>query len=220
MGATTPDGKFYIGRIWPNGESLEKPTIPFPIVRIPLTGGAPETILQLTHNGNVSCARPPSNTCVLAEQSEDLKQIVVSILDPIKGRGPELARFDSGRELNLVDPPPCGISPDGTRLVIATGEESLVEMRSLHGRLIRKIASQSVGEVTWLIWSTDQKGFFLSRKGPRGDELLYLDLHGEATLLRKCVGSDTCQGLPSPDGRHLAIIDQNQSSNMWMMENF
>ncbi len=220
VGATTPDGKSYIGRIWPNGESIENPTIPFPIVRIPLTGGTPETILQLSRNGNVSCARPPSHTCVLAEQSEDRKQIVVSILDPIKGRGPELARFDSGHELNLVDPPPCAISPDGTRLVIARGAESPIEIRSMHGGLIRKIASQSVGEVTWLTWSVDQKGFFVSRKGQRGDELLYLDLQGEATSLRKCVGSDTCQGLPSADGRHLAIIDRNQSSNMWMMENF
>jgi serine/threonine protein kinase len=220
LGATTPDGKYYIGRVWPNGESTENPTIPFPIVRIPLAGGTPETILQLTHNGNVSCAWPPSNTCVLAEQSEDRKQIIVSILDPIKGRGPELARFDSGRELNLVDPPPCVISPDGTRLVIARGPESPIEIRSLHGELIRKIASQSLGEVTWLTWSADQKGFFVSRKGPRGDELLYLDLHGKATSLRKCVGGDTCQGLPSPDGRHLAIIDRNQSNNMWMMENF
>ena len=95
LGATTPDGKPYIGLIWPNGESIEHPTIPFPILRIPLAGGNPETILQLSRHGNVSCARPPSDTCVLAEQSEDRKQMIVSILDPIKGRGPELARIDS-----------------------------------------------------------------------------------------------------------------------------
>ena len=95
LGATTPDGKSYIGLIWPNGESIEHPTIPLPILRIPLAGGTPETILQLSRHGNVSCARPPSDTCVLAEQSEDRKQMIVSILDPIKGRGPELARIDS-----------------------------------------------------------------------------------------------------------------------------
>jgi serine/threonine protein kinase len=219
LGATTPDGKWYIGRIWPKGESIEHPTIPFPIVRIPLAGGTPETILQLSHNGNVSCARPP-NICVIAEQSEDRKQMIVSILDPIKGLGPELAHFDSGRELAVLDPPPCVISPDGTRLAMARNPESPIEIRSLHGQLIYKIPSQSVGVLTWLSWSADQKGLFVSRKGQRGDELLYLDFQGNATSLRKCVGTDTCQGLPSPDGRHLAILDKDQSNNMWMMENF
>jgi len=38
--------------------------------------------------------------------------------------------------------------------------------------------------------------------------------------VRKCVAGDTCHGLPSPDGRHLAIIGRDQSNNMWMIENF
>lgn len=98
-GAITPDGKWYLGRIWADGETVENPTIPFPIVRIPLAGGTPETILQLSRHGNVTCARPPSNTCVLGEPSEDRKQIVVSIFDPMKGRGPDLFRFAVDRVL-------------------------------------------------------------------------------------------------------------------------
>jgi eukaryotic-like serine/threonine-protein kinase len=221
LGATTPDGKWYIGRIWPDGESIDHPTIPFPIVRIPLAGGSPATILQLSRQANVSCARPPSRMCVIAQQSEDGKQVVVSILDPIKGRGPELFRFDVGRELlAAVEPPPCVISPDGTRLAMARNPENPIEIRSLHGELIRKIPSQPLGELIWLTWAADQKGFFVSRKGQRGDELLYLDLQGKAASLRKCVGDDSCHGLPSPDGRHVATLDRDQSNNMWMMENF
>jgi hypothetical protein len=204
LGATTPDGKWYIGRIWPDRENTEHLTIPFPILRIPLAGGTPETIVQLPRQGHVSCARPPSNR----------KQMIVSVLDPIKGRGPELVRFDDG------EPETCIISPDGARLAITRSPESPIEIRSLHGELIRKIPSQSVGVLTWLSWSADQKGFFVSRKGQRGYELLYLDFQGNATSLRNCAGSGTCQGLPSPDGRHLAIIDRDQNNNMWMMENF
>jgi hypothetical protein len=211
LGATSPDGKWYIGRIWP-GESIEHPTAPFPILRIPLAGGAPETILRLSRQANVSCARPPSSSCVLAQQSEDGKQMIVSILDPIKGSGPELFRVDLGRD--------CFISPDGTRLAVARSPESPIEIRSLHGRLMHQSPSQSVGELIWLSWSADQKGFFVTRKGQGGNELLYLHLQGKATSLRKCIGDETCFGLPSPDGRHLAIIDRNQSTNMWMMENF
>jgi eukaryotic-like serine/threonine-protein kinase len=218
IGATTPDGKWYIGRIWPDAETVEHPTIPFPILRIPLAGGTPETILQLSRPGTVSCTRPPSNTCVLSEQSEDRKKMIVSILDPMKGRGSELARFDFDRELGVLEVPICFISPDGTRLAIARSPESPLEIRSVHGQLIRKIPSQSVGVLTWLTWAADEKGFFVSRRGQTGDELLYLDFRGNATSLRKCGGG--CEGLPSPDGRHLAIIDRDQSKNMWMMENF
>src|SRR5258708_28369159 len=82
QGATSSDGKWYIARVWPAGESPEHPSVPFPILRIPLAGGAPETILQLSRQPDVSCARPPSNACVIAQKSEDLKQMVVSIFDP------------------------------------------------------------------------------------------------------------------------------------------
>jgi hypothetical protein len=60
----------------------------------------------------------------------------------------------------------------------------------------------------WLAWSANQKGLFVTRKAQN------------VTSLRKCIGNETCFGFPSPDGRHLAIIDRNQSNNMWMMENF
>jgi hypothetical protein len=71
-----------------------------------------------------------------------------------------------------------------------------------------------------LTWTADQKGFFVTRKAQNGNELLHLDLQGNAVSLRKCIGDETCFGFPSPDGRHLAIIDTNQSANIWMMEKF
>jgi serine/threonine protein kinase len=219
QGATSSDGKWYIANVWPAGESVEHPSVPFPILRIPLAGGAPETILQLSRQANVSCARPPSNVCVIAQQSEDRKQMIVALFDPMKGSGPELTRFDFDRELDAIGSPTCAVSPDGTRLAIRRGPDSPIEIHSLHGQLIRKIPLQSVGELTWLTWTADEKGFFL-RKGQGRNELLYLDLQGNVTSLRKCVDALACSGYPSPDGRHLAIIDRNQSNNMWMMENF
>lgn len=220
QGATTADGKWYIGRVWPDGESSDHPSVPFPIVRIPLAGGTPETILKVARQSNVSCARPPSNTCVIAEQSEDRKQVIVSILDPIKGLGSELFRFNVDRVLGPIEIPPCIISPDGTRLAMARNPESPIEIRSLQGQLIRKIPSQSLDKLFVFSWSSDQQGFFVTRKAPGGNELLYLDFQGRLTSLRKCVDAQACSGYPSPDGRHLAIIDRNQSNNMWMMENF
>ena len=218
LGATTPDGKWYIGRIWPNGENSEHITTPLPIVRIPLTGGSPETILEVGRHANISCSQSPANTCVIAQQSSDGKQMVIALFDPIQGPGAELARFAFDRELKALEVPGCIISPDGTRLAIARSPQSSIEIRSLRGQLIRTVPNESGGEMMWMVWSPDQKGLFVTRKAPSGWELLRLDFQGHTKSLRKCVGTEACLGVPSPDGQHLAFIDRIERSNMWMIE--
>ena len=218
----TPDGKWIVAHVWPvpeDGAVESHPSVLFPLVRIPLAGGPPETILQVPRPAYVSCARPPSRVCVMAEDSDDHKQIIVSDFDPIKGRGAELARFALTTE---VDPflvaLLCRLSPDGTRLAIARSPEGPIEIRALRGRLIRTIPAPPLGRVTLLAWTADGKGIFVTRRAHAGSELLHLNLQGRLQSLRLCVGG--CFATPSPDGRHLAIFDNQQSRNMWMMENF
>jgi eukaryotic-like serine/threonine-protein kinase len=217
----SPDGKWAIALIWPvaRGVTAERPST-LPIVRIPIAGGAPETILQLSRPAPLSCARPPSNMCVIAEVSDDHKRMVVSVLDPIKGRGPELARFDLDREVdvfreNLI----CDLSPDGTRLAITRSPESPIEIYSTRGQLAHIIASRPLGKLLGIRWSANGNGFFATRRAQGGTELLHIDLKGTTQSLYKCTGWG-CFASPSPDGRHLAILDNKQSMNMWMMENF
>jgi hypothetical protein len=71
-------------------------------VRIPFAGGVPEPVLQVVRLGPFSCARAPATLCVIPEQTADHKQVVVTAFDPIKGRGPEVARFDLPRDMNLL----------------------------------------------------------------------------------------------------------------------
>ena len=70
-----------------------------------------------------------------------------------------------------------------------------------------------------LCWAADEKGLFLSSGLVGNREILHMDLQGDAKLLWRC-GGETCNGVPSPDGRHLSIYDRKVSANMWMMENF
>ena len=219
--AMSPDGKWAIALIWPvvGGVTPERPST-LPIVRIPIAGGAPETILQVSRPALVSCSRPPSKVCVIEESSDDHKTMIVSVIDPIRGRGPELARFDLDREVdvfkeNLV----CDLSPDGTGLAITRSPESPIEIHSLRGKLMHIIPSQPLGRLTSITWSANGNGFFATRRAPGGTELLHIDLKGTTQSLYKCTGWG-CFASPSPDGRHLAILDNRHSMNMWMMENF
>jgi len=157
---------------------------------------------------------------VIAEQTEDRKQMIVSILDPINGRGAELSRFDLARDVDLfVDNLICALSPDGSRLAIARSPESPVEIYSLTGQLIQKIPFEPSGKLGGVVWAANQKGVFLTRKAEGGSEMLHLDLKGYMQQLRKCTGRARFP-VPSPDGRRLAFLDNTNSMNMWMMDNF
>lgn len=88
----SPDGRWIIAQIFPMpGDS----STPRPIVRIPMSGGSPKLILSVPAWGGFFCARAPSNICVVVQPTLDHKQMIVSALDPIKGRGPELAGMTS-----------------------------------------------------------------------------------------------------------------------------
>ena len=217
-----PGNKWIVAFIWPivDGALLLRPSAPLTLVRIPFRGGAPETILQLSRPAPVSCARRPSGICVIFEQSETRKHMIVSVLDPGKGRGAELARFDLVRDIDVfVDNLLGAISSDGTRLAIARSPESPIEIYSLRGQLIKRIPSPTLGTVINLVWAPDQQGLYLTRKTGNGTELLHLDLRGHLQSLRQCVGPP-CFSLPSPDNRHVSILENNRSMNMWMIEHF
>ena len=71
---------------------------------------------------------------------------------------------------------------------------------------------------TSLNWSADGKGFYFSSDSPQGTTLLYADLKGNARVLWK--GGGAVWGVPSPDGRYLAIRADLANSNVWSLEGF
>jgi hypothetical protein len=68
-------------------------------------------------------------------------------------------------------------------------------------------------------WAPDGKGLFV---GTLQCELLYVDMEGRAEVLwqQRLPGRNVPWGIPSPDGRHLAILGYTWDSNVWMLEGF
>jgi serine/threonine protein kinase len=204
----SPDGAWLIV------QSVTDAGGPSRLERIPIGGGTPELILRMPGWSGSMCARAPSNLCAVAEQTSDYKQAVISSFDPVKGRGPELARFDLSPEyettrMSLL----WRISQDGTKLAFAPGPHGPIQIRSLVDE------SEEVLRVNRLVrphfvWATDGKGLVM----PNGSEIDYVDLKGSSKVWWKCSGE--CYASPSPDGRHLAINDERSTANIWMMENF
>jgi serine/threonine protein kinase/Tol biopolymer transport system component len=234
-------------RVSPDGTWILYPAVyssvggtsaPYQLLRVPINGGRPEQVLRASFYDSPQsrtapgCARAPASVCAIAERSSDGKQIIFTAFDPLKGRGREITRVD-------VEPTGRGyvwdLSPDGTRVALLQffGEQS---GQSPAGKQIRVIPlnsqpSQEIVVKGWdnlqsVDWAADGKALFVSGATREGSALLHVDLHGNARVLWERKGGVepwfalAPWAVPSPDGRHLAIYDWQQSANMWMMENF
>jgi hypothetical protein len=161
------------------------------------------------------CARAPATLCLVAERTEDEKQLVFTAFDPVKGRGREVARIPTDPAFHYS----WDLSPDGSQIALAypTGENRIrllpLAGGAPHNLLVNGWSRFSAGPD----WSPDGKAFYVGSSSPRGATLLYIDLEGYATALWEQKGSFETSGVPSPDGRHLAIESYTADSNVWML---
>jgi hypothetical protein len=55
--------------------------------------------------------------------------------------------------------------------------------------------------------------------GPGGATLLHIDLAGKAQAIWQQSQPLKPWGIPSPDGRHIAIFGTSAEANVWMIDN-
>jgi eukaryotic-like serine/threonine-protein kinase len=211
----TPDGRWVLYF----AKTGEPPAAgPEPVMRVPITGGSSQQLFIAKRHSLIVCARSPSNVCAIAEPTEDHRQVTITTLDPLHGRGPELARFDLG---SIEDSWWFDLSPDGTRVAVTPSPAGPIHILSLRGEATQQIHVKGWSNLLALNWAADGKSLFVFSGSRQGKALLHVDLQGNAHLLWKNPGaSGDTTAVASPDGRHLAIFDWTVNSNIWTMENF
>jgi len=221
----SPDGAWILYSVWPSGGSTVK------LMRVPIAGGSPQLVLT-TSNAMHSfrCARLPATLCVMAERAQDRRELTFTAFDPVKGRGSELARFDT--KLTPDSTYSWDLSPDGTRIAVLRRSEMTIHILSLSRQKSREIVGKGWRDLQAVDWAADGTGLFVSSVTEKGSVLLHMDLKGNGQLLWSSNGTIepsittfvggplTPWAIPSPDGHHLAICEWNLSANIWMMENF
>ena len=192
------------------------------VMRVPITGGASEFVLKAGRGGSqnwgmIRCAKSLSNLCAIAQRDGDRPAAILSALDPLKGLGPELLRFD-------LDVPELAwlwdLSPDGTRIAFCKSRDGSIYIFSLKSRTTQEVKVKGWDSLQSLDWAADGKGFFVSNSLQRGYALLHVDLNGDAQVLLQQPGGVEGFARPSRDGRHLAIEAGTMDGNIWMIENF
>ena len=209
----SPEGSWIVYELRWEGEGHQESN---KIMRLPISGGSPQLVLAANTEGGPRCAKSPSTLCAIAERSADRKQLVFTAFDPMNGRGREIAKADTDAAADYE----WDVSPDGTRIALLKNRDARVQVLSMNGRAPQEIAVKGWNILTSAIWMADGNGLIVSSYTPRGSALVHVDLQGNARLLWEQSGGFGTYGVPSPDGRHLAMRGWYNETNLWMMENF
>lgn len=214
--ATGPDTQLN-ARMAPDGSVLfsafSERDKPVRIMRVSAEGGTPRQVYSTDSYRGHHCSRAG---CLIDEARGNER--VAYQLDLQKGKGREILR----REMPGGD---TLLSPDGKRaahiLSGSNGPGNRIRIVNLDGSPERILTVEDVRFLTSLEWHPHGDGFYASAMiVSTGAVLMHIDMNGKSKSLWQQPGSRTARGIPSPDGRHIAIFGATRDSNVWLAENF
>ena len=184
------------------------------LLRAPIQGGPSQLILEGPDISNFQCSRTQASICILSRSEP--KFLVFAAFDPTKGTQREVARLNQtggGWDWSL--------SPDGTTVATTEKGDPQIHLISLTGQAARTVTVKDWDNLVSLDWAADGKGFFIS-SNPNGhlSTLLYVDLAGNAHALWQVKNYLATFGVPSHNGKYLAIPAPTTECNAWMVEKF
>ena len=144
-------------------------------------------------------------------------QYVYYELDAVHGRGRELTRVAWLAGI-LGD---WALSSDGSKVAIPNHDAHQARIHVLtldhpaQGPDSWDVIVPGIAELRGVQWAADDRGWFSSINVPTGVQLLYIDARGRSRALWE--SPIVTWGIPSPDGRRLAFVDQNLLSNIWRL---
>jgi Tol biopolymer transport system component/DNA-binding winged helix-turn-helix (wHTH) protein len=223
----SPDGSALLYLVMPKpGESSHNVRI----MRMPLTGGPSQFVLQAPLMWNQQCARLSSTLCIYSWTGPNQESFFS--FDPTNGTRKLLATVEGG-PLNWT------LSPDGKYLAMVkrgfqtdfgmVQTDSGIQILSIADSSKRTIPVPGWAGITTVDWAADGKslwtGAFHTKQGWRfaGLEtftLLNIDLNGRMTATLSKDNVSFYWAISSPDGHRLALATATDSSNVWLLQNF
>jgi eukaryotic-like serine/threonine-protein kinase len=178
------------------------------VMRVPLSGGTPQE-LCIVRSGVPFCSA--HGGCVLVQGLDS--GFIVSSLDPLRGKGAELARAPSGTSaINLL--------PDGQAVsygVADTVPRNRVRIVSFKGEPVRDIVVQGATDLTSIDWLSSGEGFLSSDVTPTETRLLFISADGTSRMVWSPRQMTAEWAVPSPDGKHVAVFVSARQSDVWMV---
>jgi len=207
----TPDGSAVLYLVEPSWRGSRRQRL----MRISSTGGASQQIADGEFvDGGARCTVSPVQLCAIAERSANGRQLVFTTIDPSNGRGRELIRID-------VEPAAdhrWALSPDGRRIAVLDARRSRVRVVSPSGEPIHDIELGGDHELGYVSFRSDSLGVIVPAVNAKDARLLSLDFQGKTQVLWQQAGAVDLSGLPSRDGRHVAVWVRSRAASLWLAE--
>ena len=189
------------------------------LMRLPASGGSPEQILEAPIDDIIDfdCPAVPPASCILSRW--DQGQMIFYGLDPVRGRGLELARTRLG--------PPSDfdwkVAPDGSHVAFTSWDQLRGQLRILDWKSRTEQDLQlPQGWYVWsLSWTANGRALLATVGSKTGYSIARVDLDGRVSpLLDRGRNNWLGDAHSSPDGRHLAFTQMTMENNVWLLENF
>jgi serine/threonine protein kinase/Tol biopolymer transport system component len=218
---------FYLAGLSPDrtgilleGEPLDSRQIG--LYRVDPKGGAARLLFNTGAFVLFSCSSITANLCVFGRPNAEKNELVVVAFDPLGRPGKELLRIplENGSNADVGFDYWWQLSPDGSKIGIVKKHGNQIRLVPLSGGPTRTITINKYSDLQEFFWAIDSQSMFVSTLAPGGSILLHVSLSGETQPIWHRTQSTHTWGFPSPDGRHLAIMDANSESNVWMISNF
>jgi len=211
----TPDGAWILYETRPKAAEKDKPG-DFQLMRAPVAGGSSELLQGGIHEqrwtGTFDCPSARNAFCVITEGTD--KEIIFFELDPLKGKGRELARAEHKSNGYFG----WAISKDGTALAVVNGNDPYAEIIELKTGARHKIPLPHDWVPQAVTWSNDGKALFTTVWTPKASVLGRIELTGETQVLKLGPTQWMNGVVVSPDGRYLAYAAQTWDNNVWLLE--
>jgi serine/threonine protein kinase/Tol biopolymer transport system component len=214
------DEDYYDGALSPDGQSLlysasknrfeEGRAVR--LMSVSLLGGGPSILLSGSYSYRCSSAAAPG-ICLLGENKAD--HLALSLLDPSRGKGKEVATVAT------VSRSDWDLSPDGTKVAVSDGENSIKIVTIATGKT-DEIQLKQKYFLAGIAWSANGKTLFArAESGAGADALVSIDSSGGGNVLKLERSGAWHLGLrASPDGRYLAFTKRAIRSDLVLLENF
>ena len=192
------------------GYNPENPGQPISLMAVPLAGGPPREVLQMSNVAAILCTRSPSKICLLATTKR------LFAFDPKDGK---LEPFSA------ADGPPFAnwsISPDGSLLALVyRGSSHKITFVTVSDNTKREVELKET-LLAGMDWAADSKTLYVTAMATNNSPVvLGVEPNGQQSILLE--GDRATRYwwvMPSPDGRYWALEAITGANNVWMVENF
>ena len=207
----TPDGTKLIFR----AQNVHGTSDPRLIISA-LDGTEPSVLLHGLYT--FDCAVAPAQVCILAETKPNEKLIIFSFLDPLRGKGTEIAR------LNRSDPTPYWhLSPDGHTIALTTNARLGIYLIHVDtGKADALTVTEPDLIVQEVCWAPDSRNMFGTGTTSNASEYNVFSIapNGAVKFLKKSISGWYARPACSPDGRMLAFNQFLYHNDLLLFENF